>query len=360
MRTNNICVKFVINNLEFLYHRLIFYFIIIKRIKDVIKIDLSNLLEDTYAEAFKGIFIRILVTRCIDIDEKDRTNPYIEKDPLRLAAYRATATPSVVVNRIEGGIERWMDEKYTPDGNKGVILQFWKSYDKKKSLKDQINDFFWEVSIRIRQDILSVPFTRIFDWFDDERRSKLPDEIGIIDTEEFVGRCGGGYEYFSKEYGRDVINVPIMMGYDFKIDRYLKCGIGVSGGNLWYFCDSLKSGWDVAISSIDTINDVDGVITPFYVCPSGSMPANYPPIGPPTNYPYCPTLRNKCNSNVPNGVKSIPEVVINGITEDAVKEAMRKAVVSIHDKKGLLKISAGNYGGKLGDYKIYLKDLTKK
>lgn len=98
----------------------------------MIHIGLSNLLEDTYAEAFKGIFIRILVTRWIQIDEKDRISQYIEKDPLRLAAYKATATPSVVMNRVEGGIEGWIDEKDTPDGNEGVILQFWKSYDKKR------------------------------------------------------------------------------------------------------------------------------------------------------------------------------------------------------------------------------------
>jgi len=320
----------------------------------VIHIGLSNLLEDTYAEAFKGIFIRILVTRWIQIDEKDRISQYIEKDPLRLAAYKATATPSVVMNRVEGGIEGWIDEKDTPDGNEGVILQFWKSYDKKKDLENQINDFFREVSIRIRQDILSVPFTRIFDW---NKEDSILEDVALIDTEEFVGRCGGGYEYFSEEYGREVINIPLMMGYDFKIDRYLRCGIGVSGGNLWYFCDSLKSGWDIALSSIEAIKDVEGVITPFYVCPSGSMPANYPPIGPPTNYPYCPTLKDKCKSNVPDGVRSIPEIVINGITEEAVKEAMKKAIISTNDKKGLLKISAGNYDGKLGDYKIYLKDL---
>jgi len=311
-------------------------------------------LENTYAEAFKGIFIRILITRCIEIDEKDKINPYIEKDPIRLAAYRATATPSVVVNRIEGGIERWMDKEDTPDGNDGVIIQFWKSYDKKKSLKNQMNDFFREVSIRIRQDILSVPFTRIFDW--NEEDSIHADDT-FIDTEEFVGRCGGGYEYFSEEYGREIINIPLMMGYDFKIDRYLRCKIGVSGGNLWYFCDSLKSGWDVSVSSIESINEVKGAITPFYICPSGSMPANYPPIGPPTNYPYCPTLKYKCDSRVPKRVKSIPEIVINGITEETVKEAMKEAIISVCDKKGLLRISAGNYGGKLGDYKIYLKDL---
>lgn len=320
----------------------------------MIHIGLSNLLEDTYAEAFKGIFIRILVTRWIQIDEKDRISQYIEKDPLRLAAYKATATPSVVINRVEGGIERWIDKKDTPDGNEGVILQFWKSYDKKKDLKNQINDFFREVSIRIRQDILSVPFTRIFDW---NKEDSILEDVALIDTEEFVGRCGGGYEYFSEEYGREVINIPLMMGYDFKIDRYLRCGIGVSGGNLWYFCDSLKSGWDIALSSIEAIKDVEGAITPFYVCPSGSMPANYPPIGPPTNYPYCPTLKDKCKSNVPDGVRSIPEIVINGVTEEAVKDAMKKAIISTNDKKGLLKISAGNYGGKLGDYKIYLKDL---
>ncbi|VUT23879.1 MAG: Formylmethanofuran--tetrahydromethanopterin formyltransferase [Candidatus Methanolliviera sp. GoM_oil] len=310
-------------------------------------------IEDTYAEAFTGLFIRILVTKEVEIEEKDKKDFFIERDPLRLAAYRATSTPSTVVGRVEAGIERWIEGDETPDGNEGVILQFWKSYGANKGLEEQVKDFFWEVSIRLRQDILSVPFMRIFDW---RGRDNAIDYIEI-DTEEMVGRCGGGHEYFSKEYGRDIINIPLMMGYDFKIDRYIRCGRGVAGGNLWYFCDSVKSGWNTALTSVESIKELDGVITPFYVCPSGSAAENYPPIGPPTNYPFCPTLKNRIESSVPNGVRSIPEIVINGITEKSVKEAMRRAIYSVEGEEGLLKISAGNYGGKLGDYKIYLKEL---
>ncbi|MBI5253855.1 MAG: formylmethanofuran--tetrahydromethanopterin formyltransferase, partial [Euryarchaeota archaeon] len=84
----------------------------------------------------------------------------------------------------------------------------------------------------------------------------------------------------------------------------------------------------------------------------------YPEIGPTTNHPYCPTLRGKIeDSKVPEGVASIPEIVINGVSIQAVKEAMQAAMHSVRNVEGVIKISAGNYGGKLGKHKIYLREL---
>jgi formylmethanofuran--tetrahydromethanopterin N-formyltransferase len=60
---------------------------------------------------------------------------------------------------------------------------------------------------------------------------------------------------------------------------------------------------------------------------------------------------------VPEGVNCIPEIVINGISLEAVKKAMRAGIEAALTVKNVLRISTGNYDGKLGDYKIYLREL---
>jgi formylmethanofuran--tetrahydromethanopterin N-formyltransferase len=313
-------------------------------------------IADTYSEAFPGLYIRLLITGERGISARDRSNPEIEYDELRLAAYRCTATPSVVVGRTEGGIERWLTKKQTPDGREGVIVQLWGMYKDGEDIAKQLDRFYKEMSIKIRQDVLSVTTTRVFSMSNPEER---PNKNTVLDAEERIGKCGGGYEWFSSEKNAETINIPLMMGYDFKIDRYLPCGIGVSGGNLWLLCDSIETGRRAGRKALEAISQVEGVITPFYLCPSGSATEDYPPIGPPTNYTYCPTLREKLKekSKVAPKVKSIPEIVIDGISLESVKKAMKAAVENVVEMDGVIQISAGNYEGKLGKYKIYLKQL---
>jgi formylmethanofuran--tetrahydromethanopterin N-formyltransferase len=314
-------------------------------------------IADTYAEAFSGLYVRLLITGERGIDARDKNNPGIEYDELRLAAYRCTSTPSVIVGRIEGGIEKWLRRKQTPDGREGVVVQLWGALGENEDVAKQVEKFYKEMSIKLRQDVLSVTTTRLFSLSDSKER--LDRNNIVIDAEERIGKCGGGYENFSSENGIETINVPLMMGYDFKIDRYLPCRIGVSGGNLWLLCDSIESARIAGRKAIEAIKHVEGVITPFYVCPSGSATEDYPPIGPPTNYAYCPTLREKLKekSKLTPEVKSIPEIVIDGISLEAVKKAMKAAMEDVLDLDGVIQISAGNYGGKLGKYKIYLKQL---
>jgi formylmethanofuran--tetrahydromethanopterin N-formyltransferase len=314
--------------------------------------------EDTFAEAFPGLYARLLITGERGLKQSDRNNPEIEYDELRLAAYRCTATPSVVVGRVEGGIERWLPNRQTPDGREGVIVQLWGRYDENEDAKNQLERFYKEMSIRIRQDILSVGTTRVFGLPHQEEQSGKSSLV--IDAEDRIGKCGGGYEWFSSESGRETINIPLMMGYDFRIDRYLGCAFGVSGGNLWLLCDSIETGRKAGRKAIDAIKQVEGVITPFFVCPSGSAAEDYPPIGPPTNYLYCATLRDKLKNRtkVPVGVRSIPEIVIDGVSLEAVKKAIKTGIESVLDIDGVIKISAGNYEGKLGKYRIYLRELV--
>ena len=294
--------------------------------------------EDTFAEAFEGIYSRIIVTA------DDATT-------VRKAAEDATATPSVVIGRIEGGVEKWLDKAETPDKRKGAIIQFWTGLEEKKPFNDIITKFAKELSYRIRQDILVKPFTAVF--------NALPSSEGEIDTMRNIGHCGDGYELEEKRYGRQMITVPIMIP-DFRIERYIGYARGVSGGNFWYMCKTKRAVMRAGKKALTAIKDVAGVITPFDICSAGSKPeTKFPWIGPTTNHPYCPTLKKNLGtkSKVPEGVNYVPEIVINGTSLNAVKEAMKIGIEAVCTEDGVVKILAGNYGGKLGKYKIYLREL---
>jgi len=293
-------------------------------------------IEDTYAEAFDGIFCRIVITA------KDETR-------LKRAAYGCTALPMVVVGRTEGGIEKWLNSQQTPDQRLGAMVQFWGAIDDSKPFEASLKRFVKEVSYRIRQEILVEPTTCVFNALDSEKR---------FDTMDTVGHCGDGYEWEEECHGRRVINIPLMMP-GFRIERYLSYGIGVSGGNVWLMCRDEEAALKAGDKALEAIHKVEGVIAPFDICSAGSKPeTRYPEIGPTTNHPYCPSLKSKIpGSRVPNGVNSIPEIVINGVSLDAVKSAMKEAINAVRDMNGVVKISAGNYGGKLGKYRIYLREL---
>jgi formylmethanofuran--tetrahydromethanopterin N-formyltransferase len=294
-------------------------------------------IESTYCEAFDGLFARI----CITAKDEKR---------LKRAAYGATALPSTVFSESEGGIEKWLNEHETPDGRKGALVQLWVNYDKGE---DAVKKLEYEISKRIRQGILVVPTTSVFNAF-----TLNLDSEGLIDTMDRIGHCGDGYETIEQRFGREVIVVPIMMG-EFLVERYLGYKKGVMGGNLWFLCSSIEAALEAGEKALTAINKIEGAITPFDICSAGSKPeTKYPEIGPTTNHPYCPTLKHKISeSKVPEGVKSIPEIVINGISLNSVREAMKAAISSVRDVDGLVKISAGNYGGKLGRYKIYLREM---
>ena len=301
---------------------------------------MNEKIEDTYAEAFEGIYCRVIVTAD-------------DEEILRKAAEDATATPSIVIGRTEGGIEKWLSENETPDGRKGAILQFWGGIDERKPLEESVKKFEIELSYRIRQDILVKPFTALFD------ASINP--TGRLDMMERVGHCGDGYEWEEQRHGRRMIIVPIMVP-DFQIERYLGYGIGIMGANFWYMCKTKEAVIEAGRKALEAINQIEGVITPFEICSAGSKPeTKFPWIGPTTNHPYCPSLKNRlgAESKVPEGVGYIPEIVINGISLEAVKKAMKVGIKAVLTHPDVVRVSAGNYGGKLGKHKIYLRELVE-
>jgi formylmethanofuran--tetrahydromethanopterin N-formyltransferase len=299
---------------------------------------MTVIIEDTFAEASDGLYCRLIITAH---DQKT----------LSKAAEDATATPAAVIGRTEGGIEKWLTKNETPDGRVGAIVQFWGNIDEQRPFEKSVQQLETELSYRIRQDILVKPFTALFD--------AVPKAEGTFDMLERVGHCGDGHEWEEKRFGRQMIIVPIMVP-DFQIERCLGYARGVSGGNFWYMCTTKKALFEAGRRAIEAINDVDSAITPFDVCSAGSkMETKYPLIGPTTNHRYCPSLKEKLDKEalVPKDVKYIPEIVINGTSLGAVERAMKVGIEAASHVEGVIRISAGNYGGKLGKYRIHLREL---
>ena len=295
-------------------------------------------IEDTFAEAFTGIFCRVIVTAD-------------DEETLRKAAEDSTATPSVVIGRTEGGIEKYLYPAETLDKRPGAVLQFWGEINPKKTFEQSLKKFETELSYRIRQDILVKPFTAVY--------NALPNAEGKLDMLETVGHCGDGYEWIETRHEREVIVVPLMVP-DFIIEHYLGFGRGVMGGNFWVMCRNKQALKLAGENALAAIHNVEGVVTPFDVCSAGSKPeTHFPKIGPTTNHLYCPSLKKRLGkeSLVPEGVEYIAEIVFDGVSLDAVKKATKAGIEAVLGVDGVVKVSAGNYDGKLGEYKITLKEL---
>jgi formylmethanofuran--tetrahydromethanopterin N-formyltransferase len=292
-------------------------------------------IEDTYAEAFPGYYSRILVTAR-------------NKKWLLAAVNSATGfATSGVGCSCEAGLDHIVEPKDTPDGRIGAVLQFWKAPWE----KDPIRVMEMELIHRIGQCLLTTPTTAVWN------ATKSED---TLDVGRKLGFYGDGFQKEGKYKGRTVVRIPEMMG-EFIIEKDIGYKKGVMGGNLWFFCKSEECAIHAAELAVEKITGIDGVIAPFPmgICSCGSKVGarNYKFLIASTNEKFCPTLRDEVeDSQVPENVKAISEVVFNGISEDVVKRAMCEGIRAAMDSEGLVKISAGNYGGKLGKYRFYLRD----
>lgn len=293
---------------------------------------------DAYAEAFSGKFTRLVITAD-------------DEETVRYAAEGTTSLPSTVIGRPEGGVEKYLGPEDTPDGRPGAIIQLW------MNANTSAEKFEREISLRLRQGTLVELETAIFNADTDLDNWQK----GTYDTMESVGYCGDGYQEIVERYGREMIRVPLMSG-DFLIEKKVGIGHGITGGNVWFFCETKECLPELREKTLAVMRAVPGVIAPFRICSAGSKPVypeqEHPGIGPTTNHPFCPSLRGKIpGSEVPEGIVRIPEIVIDGVDIEAVREAMRNVIVAADRVDGVAGISAGDYGGKLGEYSIYLRDL---
>ena len=287
-------------------------------------------IEETYAEAFPVWIARILVTA-------------VTEQWARIGAEKATGFGTSMIGCPgECGIERSVSPFMTPDQRPGVIFQI-------AGPKKKMEEYLLQ---RIGQCLIPTPTAAVWD--------ALP----IADEKLKVGYklkyFGDGFEKEDIINGRKVIRIPIMSG-EFIVEQTFGIKKGVAGGNFLIFGKTIKDALNAAEKVANTISKVDGVIIPFPggICASGSkVGSKYKFLHASTNHFYCPTIREQVSeTKVPANVKSILEIVINGISLENVKEAMREGILAAVKVPGVVKISAGNYGGSLGPIHIYLRKL---
>ena len=290
-------------------------------------------IDDTYAEAFNVWAARVIITAAT-------------KDWALWAAREATGFASSTIRcPCEAGIESYLPPNKTPDHRPGYAILI---CSKKSALKEQVLS-------RVSDCVMPVPTTAVFN-------GHVEDELKVPIKLHYFG---DKFEKQVKVGGIDCWSIPLMGG-NFIIEEEIGAIKAIAGGNFFILGDSQMAALTAARVAADAIKDVPGTITPFPggVVSSGSKVGSkfYKFMTASTNEKYCPTIREAViakglPTNVPEGVKSVFEIVINGVSEEAIKAAMKAGIQTACTIPGVVKISAGNYGGNLGPYKFYLKDV---
>ncbi len=287
---------------------------------------------DTFAEAFPIKAARLIITA----------------DNLRWARTAATVlcgnATSVIACDVEAAIERVVAEHETPDGRPGIsVLVFGFSTEALgKALQG-----------RVGQCVLTCPTTACYN--------------GIMDCpKEKQIRIGGAIRYFgdgfqiSKKFDeRRFWRIPTMDG-EFVCEDYFGTVTGVAGGNLILCGTNSAATLLAAESAVDAIGTGVDVALPFPggIVRSGSkVGSRYPKLKASTNDAFCPTLRGLTRTELPTGCNAVYEIVIDGLSFDAVQSAMSRGLHAAAACSGVLQITAGNYGGKLGKHHFHLRDL---
>jgi formylmethanofuran--tetrahydromethanopterin N-formyltransferase len=286
-------------------------------------------IEDTFAECFTSAYTRLLITA---VNEKWA----------RIAATQTTGYGTSMIGcTAEAGIEGFLDETKTPDGRPGYIIQLWTS---KKSMMNELLG-------RIGQCVLTSPTAAVFNWCESEEK---------LDAGHKMRFFGDGHQSEGKVGTREVTKIPIMGG-KFVIEKEFGMAKGVAGGNFIILGSFLESALAAAEASVEAIGEVEGVITPFPggVCASGSKVGskNYKFMHACTNELYCPTISETVEGSLVKDAESVLEIVIDGTSEERVKEAMKKGIEAACKIEGVVEITAGNYGGTLGNVHIHLREL---
>src|SRR5262245_30655096 len=287
---------------------------------------------DTFAEAFGMRAARVIITA--------QTEGWA-----RTAAQSMTGfATSVIGCKVEAGIEAELDPDVTPDFRPGVsVLLF--GFDA-AGLQRQLID-------RIGQTVLTCPTTSCFD--------------GLPDAPERV-IVGGQLRHFGDKFqsskvvdGQRYWRIPVMEG-EFLVQEAFGVQKAIGGGNLLILAADQPAGLAAAEAAVEAMRGERGVILPF---PGGIVRAGskvgakkYKNMIASTNDAYCPTLRGREGviSQLPEGANSVLEIVVDGLDRAAIERALRVGIAAAC-RSGVLEISAGNYGGKLGKHHFHLHEL---
>jgi len=288
---------------------------------------------DTFAEAFEMWASRLIVTA--------------ESEEWALAAAKSATgfATSVIGCKCEAGIEKLLKQEETPDNRYGVSILIF-TMDP-KSLGKRLTE-------RIGQSIMTCPTTACFNGLDSK------DSVNVGGQLKYFG---DGYQIRKSFLGRRFWRIPVMDG-EFIVDEKFNIQPAVGGGNIILLAKDQGSALVSAQAAVKAMQSLPNIILPFPngVVRSGSKVGSkkYKTLPASTNHSFCPTLKGFVNdSNLPDKANAALEIVIDGLDLESVEKAM---LVGIQAASGenILQISAGNYGGGLGKYKINLNEVLAK
>ncbi len=294
-------------------------------------------IEDTFAEGFSMWGSRIIITA-------------ITRKWANIAAQNMTGfATSVIACDCETGVEREVSPESTPDRRPGTAIMVF-GFSKKKLSESMLS--------RIGQCVLTCPTTAIFNGIPKAESDEM------LDVGKSLRFFGDGYQVkmrMNDGFGERVRfwRIPVMEG-EFLTEELYGAKKAVAGGNFLIMGEEERSTLEAAERAVEAIHTVPMIITPFPggLCRSGSkVGSKYAFLKASTNTPFCPTIKHTFKgSKTPEKVNSIIEIVLNGLDEPSVRKAMGVGIKAAVEAGGIKKITAVNFGGKLGKFKIGLKE----
>jgi formylmethanofuran--tetrahydromethanopterin N-formyltransferase len=286
-------------------------------------------IEDTFAEAFKMRAARLIITAVN------------QRWALTAAQVTTGFATSVIACGGEAGIEGEIPADETPDGRPGVsVLVFTMG---PKGMEDQLMR-------RVGQCVMTCPTTACFNGLESDEKVKVGGSLRYF---------GDGFQISKLLEGRRFWRIPVMEG-EFLVEESFGVKKAIGGGNFLILGESPQATLEAAEKAVEAMKKVDGVVMPFPggIVRSGSKTTSqYKFLRASTNTAYCPTIRRQTESALPVGVNSVLEIVIDGLDEWAIREATRVGIQAAC-RPGVVRISAGNYGGTLGQYQFHLREIV--
>ena len=291
----------------------------------------STRIDDTFAEAFKMHASRLIITA--------QTRQWAMAAATSMTGFAT----SVIGCKCEAGIEMEIPETETPDRRPGVSVLIF-AMDPKGLGKRLVE--------RVGQCVMTCPTTSCYDGLEGDNSVVVGGQLRYF---------GDGYQISKKIGSSRRWRIPVMDG-EFFVDEKFTVQDAVGGGNIILLGKDSKSALRAANAATKAMRQVAGVILPFPdgVVRSGSkVGSRYKSLMASTNEKFCPSLRGlDVDSELEDGINCVLEIVIDGLNENAVREAMLVGMQAAA-KPGIKRIAAGNYGGNLGQYKIQLHSLLE-
>ncbi|MDP7562519.1 MAG: formylmethanofuran--tetrahydromethanopterin N-formyltransferase [Methylococcales bacterium] len=290
------------------------------------------LIDHTFAEAFPMKATRVIITA------------QTERWAYNAAKSMTGFATSVIGCGCEADIERYLKPSETPDGRPGVSAMLFTMGA--KSLVKQLET-------RAGQSVLTSPTSALFSGIDGGIRIPLGKNLRYF---------GDGFQTSKLINDNRYWRIPVMDG-EFLVEETTGQVNAIGGGNLLILAESEIDALEACEKVVLEMRKVPNVILPFPggVVRSGSkVGSKYPALTASTNDAFCPTLKGITKSELSPEIESVMEIVIDGLTEADIKKAMRVGIetfCSIGAYNGVKRISAGNYGGKLGPYHFHLQEI---